>query len=60
MQTAINTEADTRVFVDDWDNGNVWLAIHSQRSTMHTPLTRKEAEQLLQGLQAILEKEVTA
>jgi hypothetical protein len=60
MQTTINTEANTRIYVDEWDNGKVWLAIHSERSTMHTPLTRKEAEELLQGLQAILAKEVTA
>ena len=60
VQTTIYTESNTRVFVDEWDNGGVWLAIHSERSTMHTPLTRKEAEQMLQGLQAILAKEVTA
>jgi len=60
MQTVIHAEANTRIYVDEWDNGNVWLAIHSDRSTMSTPLTRKEAEQLFQGLQAILEKEVTA
>jgi hypothetical protein len=29
-------------------------------STAYTALTRKEAQQLLQGLQAILSKEVTA
>jgi hypothetical protein len=60
IQTTIYTESDTRVYVDEWDNGGLWLAIHSERSTMHTPLTRKEAEQMLKGLQAILEKEVTA
>jgi hypothetical protein len=60
IQTTIYTESDTRVYIDEWDNGGVWLAIHSERSTMHTPLTRKEAEQMLQGLQSILAKEVTA
>ena len=60
IQTTIYTESDVRVYVDEWDNGGVWLAIHSERSTMHTPLTRKEAEKLLHGLQAILAKEVTA
>jgi hypothetical protein len=60
MQTVIHTESNTRIYVDEWDNGNVWLSIHSERSTMNTPLTRKEAEQLLQGLQSILEKEVAA
>ena len=60
IETTIYTEADTRVFIDEWYDGGVWLAIHSQRSTMHTPLTRKEAEQMLQGLQAILAKEEVA
>jgi hypothetical protein len=60
IQTTIYTESDTRVFVDEWDNGGVWLAIHSERSTMHTPLTRYEAEQMLKALQTILAKETEA
>ena len=60
IQTTIYTESNVRVFVDEWDDGGVWLAIHSERSTMHTPLTRKEAEQMLKSLQAILAKEVVA
>jgi hypothetical protein len=60
VQTTIYTESNTRVFVDEWDNGGVWLAIHSERSTMHTPLTRYEAKQMLMALQAILAKEAEA
>ena len=60
MQTVIHAEANTRIYIDEWDNGKVWLAIHCERSTMSTPLTRKEAEQMMKGLQAILEKEVEA
>ena len=60
IQTTIYTESNVRVFVDEWDDGGVWLAIHSERSTMHTPLTRKEAEQMLKSLQDILAKEVVA
>jgi hypothetical protein len=59
IQTTIYTESDARIYIDEWDNGGLWLAIHSERSTMHTPLTRKE-EQMLQSLQAILAKEVEA
>jgi hypothetical protein len=60
IQTTIYTESDSRIYIDEWDNGGLWLAIHSERSTMHTPLTRKEAEQMLQALQDILAKEITA
>jgi len=60
IQTTIYTESNVRVFVDEWDDGGVWLAIHTERSNLHTPLTRKEAEQMLKGLQAILAKEVEA
>jgi hypothetical protein len=60
VQANIYTESNVRVFVDEWDDGGVWLAIHTERSNLHTPLTRKEAEQMMQALQAILAKEVEA
>jgi alpha-L-arabinofuranosidase len=60
IKATIYTKSDVRIYIDEWDNGGLWLAIHSDRSTMHTPLTRKEAEQMLQCLQDILAKEVEA
>jgi hypothetical protein len=60
IQTTIYTEDDVRVHVDEWDNGGVWLSLQAHGSSQYVALTRKEAEQVLAGLQAILAKEVTA
>lgn len=60
IQTTIYTENEVRVHVDEWDDGGVWLSLQGRGSSQYTTLTRKEAEQLLAGLQAILAKEVTA
>ena len=60
IQTTITTAERNRVSVSEWDDGGVWLHMQLRGSTAYTPLNRKEAEQLLAGLQAILAKEVTA
>lgn len=59
IETTINAESGACVFVDAWDDG-VWLKIGVSGGGSYTPLTRTEAEQLLAGLQAILNKEVAA
>lgn len=56
IQTVIYTEDDVRVSVDEWDDGGVWLSLQSRGASMHTTLTRAEAERMLAGLQAVLEK----
>jgi hypothetical protein len=60
IETTIYTENDVRVHVDEWDEGGVWLSLQANGSNQYAVLTRKEAEQMLKGLQAILAKEVTA
>ncbi len=60
IQTTIYTEDNVRVHVDEWDDGGVWLSLQSRGSSHYVALTRKEAEQMLKGLQTILAKEVTA
>lgn len=60
IQTTIYTEGNVRVHVDEWDDGGVWLSLQAHGSSQYVVLSRKEAEQMLQGLQAILAKEVTA
>jgi hypothetical protein len=60
IQTTIYTEDEVRVSVDEWDDGGVWLSLQGRGASMHTTLTRAEAEQMLKGLQAILAKEVSA
>ena len=60
LETTIYTEDGSRVSVSEWDEGGAWLHLMLRGSTAHAVLTRKEAQQLLEGLQAILAKEVTA
>lgn len=60
IETIIRTAEGNRVSVSEWDDGGVWLHMQLRGSTAYTSLTREEAEQLLEGLQAILAKEVTA
>lgn len=59
IETTINAESGARVFLSEWDDG-VWLKIGVSGGGAYTPLTRQEAQEMLQGLQAILSKEVTA
>ena len=59
IETSINTEADVRISLDQYDDG-VWVHLQSRRASMGVPLTRAEAEQLLANLQLTLAKEVTA
>jgi hypothetical protein len=56
IETIIHTEDGVRVSVSDFDEG-VWLHLSMRHGTSHAVLTREEAERLLEGLQAILEKE---
>ena len=60
IETTIYTEDNVRVHVGEWDEGGVWLSLQTRGSSQYAALTRAEAEQMLKGLQAILEKEVTA
>ncbi len=53
IETSINTEANVRVSVDQYDDG-VWLSLQDRRASMGVPLTRAEAEQLLANLQIVL------
>lgn len=60
IQTTIYTEDEVRISVSEWDDGGAWLSLQARGSSQYAALTRKEAEELLAGLQAILAKEVAA
>jgi hypothetical protein len=60
METALYTEQQVRISVDEWDDGGVWLALQGRNASMHATLTRAEAQRILKGLQEILAIEVTA
>ncbi len=53
VETSINTEAEVRVSLDQYDDG-VWLSLQGRRASMGLPMTRAEAEKLLANLQAVL------
>ena len=60
IETIIYTEDNVRISVDEWDDGGVWLGLQARGASMHTTLTRAEAQRVLEGLQAVLAREVPA
>ncbi len=60
IEKTIRAESGIYLHVSEWDDGGAWLRLGESRSSIYTPLTRSEAEQLLETLQAILAKEVEA
>jgi len=57
LQTIIYNHRNVRVSIDEW-HGGLWLNLQGDTASMYTTFTREEAEELLQGLQKILDKEV--
>jgi hypothetical protein len=55
IETCISTEDGVKVSVCQWDDGGAWLHLHMKSGTAYAALTRDEAQQLLEGLQAILQ-----
>jgi hypothetical protein len=60
IDVTIQTQDESRVSLSEWEGGGAWLKIGVKSGGVYTILTRDEAQQLLDGLQAILSKEVTA
>ncbi len=60
IEKTIRAESGSYLHVSKWDDGGAWLKLGENRSGIYTPLTRSETEQLVEALQAILAKEVTA
>jgi hypothetical protein len=60
IEVSINTAHGTRVHINEWDDGAVWLYLQGRQASMSTVLTRAEAQQMVEALQSILAKEVTA
>ena len=60
IEVSVKTEHGVRVSVSEWDDGGAWMHLQGRNASMSTVLTREEAQQMLEGLQAILAKEVTA
>lgn len=58
ITVTVYTETDFRFYIDEWDDGGLWVSLRNDRASIHTPMTREEGMQLLAGLQSILGKEV--
>jgi hypothetical protein len=56
IEKTIRAESGSYLHVSEWDDGGVWLKLGEYRASIYTPLTRSEAEQLLEALKDILEK----
>jgi hypothetical protein len=50
----------TKIYMSEWDDGGAWIRLGSRSGSMYASVTRSQAEQLLETLQAILAKEVAA
>ena len=60
IEIIFRTEDGVRISVDEWDDGGAWISLQMRGAGANAVLTRKEAQKLMEGLQAILAKEVTA
>jgi len=60
LETTLRRHDGTSVHLCEWDDGGAWLKITVSSGGLYTALTHAEAQQLLDCLQAILAKEVTA
>jgi hypothetical protein len=56
----IKTQSDVNLHVSKWDDGGAWIRMGFRSGSVYTSLTREQAEQMLNCLQAILAQEVTA
>ena len=54
FETVVPTEQGVRVSVDVWDEGGAYLHFIHRHGSMGLPLTRAEAQQILAGLQKVL------
>lgn len=55
IETVIHTQDKARIAVSNWDEDKVWVNIMIPNGMANAVLTRQEAQQMLQGLQAILD-----
>ena len=59
-EVEIKTQTGVNVYLSEWDDGGAWIRLGVHSGSLYTSLTREQAEQLVEKLQAILAKEVEA
>jgi hypothetical protein len=60
IDLTMSTEHGVRFNLCEWDEGGAWIYLQGRQASMSTVLTRAEAQQVVEALQEILAKEVTA
>ena len=61
IEVEINAELEgTKVYISEWDGGGAWIRLGSRSGSMYASVTRSQAQELMECLQAILAKEVEA
>jgi hypothetical protein len=61
IELDIKAELDgTKIHISEWDDGGAWIRLCSRSGSMYVSVTRNQAQELMETLQAILAKEVTA
>ena len=56
----ITSHTGVNVYVSQWDDGGLWIRLGLSNGSIYTALNCEQAEHMLQSLQTILAKEVTA
>lgn len=59
LETNIRTADGLAINISEWDEGGAWINLVHRHGSTYSSLTRAEAQKLLVGLQAILDKEVS-
>lgn len=55
--TLIKAQDDCNVFVDEWEDGGIWLSIQTPHGGAHCVIPEKQIEAMIVALQAALWKE---
>lgn len=54
MERNVELNKGHKIHVSDWDGDGVWLSLQHRYARMHTAMTRKQAESLLEALNIAL------
>ena len=61
IEVDINSELDgTKIYISEWDGGGAWIRLGSRSGSMYASVSRSQAQEMMECLQAILAKEVEA
>lgn len=52
--TLIKAEERTNVFVDEWDDGGIWLSIQTPHGGAHCTITKENALAMIVAIKAAL------